>query len=158
MTVAPDARPTVLTVEDNALVAMLVEDILAEAGYRSIWLPDGLGPWAAASEPGAEAHGAAVLDLRLAHGLDGRDALRRLRERQSTMPAVVITGLDPLAPESDLRGLGGPTARLHKPFNPDELLERLADVIHGPAAAAPRRRASDTRERGSAREAVDAAA
>ena len=31
---ARDERPTVLVVEDEALIAALVSDILAEAGYR----------------------------------------------------------------------------------------------------------------------------
>jgi hypothetical protein len=62
------------------------------------------------------------------------------------MPAVVTTGFDPRAPEADLRGLGGPTVRLGKPFDGDALLERLAGVLGAPATpAAPRRRASDAR-------------
>ena len=141
---APDERPTVLVVEDEPLIASLVSDVLAEAGYRPVWTPDG-----AAAPPGsgggAAAVRAAVVDLRLADGLDGRDVLRRLRERCPSMPAVVTTGFDPRAPEADLRGLGGPTVRLPKPFDGDALLERLAGVLGGPAtsAAAPRRRASD---------------
>ena len=49
------------------------------------------------------------------------------------------------APEADLRGLGGPIARVGKPFDWEELLDRLAGVLGGPAAAqtGPRRRASD---------------
>ena len=54
------------------------------------------------------------------------------------------------APEADLRGLGGPIVRLGKPFDCDELLERLADLLGGgPAGPAapmpPRRRGSDAR-------------
>jgi DNA-binding response OmpR family regulator len=140
---ARDERPTVLVVEDEALIAALVSDILAEAGYRPVWMPD--GPAAPpGSGGGAAAARAAVVDLRLAYGLDGRDVLRRLRARHPGMPAVVTTGFDPQAPEADLRGLGGPTARLGKPFDPDALLERLAGVLGAPATrTAPRRRASD---------------
>ena len=61
------------------------------------------------------------------------------------MPAIVVTGYDPCAPEADLRGLGGPTVRLRKPFECDALLEHLAAVLDGSAErATPRRRASDT--------------
>jgi len=60
------------------------------------------------------------------------------------VPVVVVTGVDPRAPEADLRGLGGPTVRLQKPFDCHELVERLADMLNGTSAAAtPRRRASD---------------
>ena len=148
----PAHPPTVLVVEDEALIAMLVEDTLAGAGYRPLLASDGRP--AAPPRPGgataaAEAPRAAVVGLRLAAGLDGRKVVGRLRERNPSMPVVVVTGFDPQAPEADLRGLGGPIVRLGKPFDCDELLERLADLLGGgPAVGAPpprRRRASDAR-------------
>jgi len=111
---APDMRPTILVFEDEVLVAMLVEGLLAKAGYRAVWAPDGYG---ALPAPGAAVPRAAVVDLRLAQGLDGRDVLRGLRERHPGMPAIVVTGYDSCAPEADLRGLGGPTVRLRNPSN-----------------------------------------
>ena len=102
------------------------------------------------SATAAEAPRAAVVGLRLAAGLDGREVVGRLRERNPSMPVLVVTGFDPRAPEADLRGLGGPIVRLGKPFDCDELLGRLADLLGGgPAAPAapmpPRRRRSDAR-------------
>lgn len=136
------APPTVLVVDDEALVTMLVADTLTEAGYRVVCAPDGrtasphYGAWTLPN--------AAVVNLRLADGLDGRDVLRGLRKRQPNLPAVVITGYGPFAPEADLRGLGGPTARLGKPFDCEELLERLANLLARPAVRlAPSRRFSD---------------
>ena len=138
---APDVGPTVLVVEDDALVAMLVFDVLADAGYRPLWTPDGRAA-PAGSEPAATAR-AAVVDLRLADGLDGRDVLRRLRRECPSLPAVVVTGFHPEAPQADLRGLGGPTLRLCKPFDGDDFLGGLSAVLGARAAATPRRRASD---------------
>ena len=137
MTHALDAPPTVLVVEDEALVAMLVEDTLTRAGFAPAWTPDGLSGQA---DPAA-----AVVDLRLADGLDGRDVVRRLRARRPALPVVVVTGFAPDAPEADLRGLGGPTLRLRKPFDCDELAAGVAAVMAAPASrgAAPRRRRSD---------------
>ena len=139
-TAAPSAAPpppTVLVVEDEALAAMLVEDTLADAGYRPACTPDGLsGP----ADPAA-----AVVDLRLADGLDGRDVVRRLRARRPALPVVVVTGYLPDAPQADLRGLGGPTLRLCKPFNCDELAAGVAAMMAAPTTrpAMPRRRRSD---------------
>ena len=76
---APDGRPTVLVVDDETLVAMLVSDVLADAGYRPVWTPDGHAA-SACPEPASTAQ-AAVVDLRLADGPDGRDVLRHLRAR-----------------------------------------------------------------------------
>ena len=138
----PDPRPTVLVVEDDALVAMLVADTLAEAGYRPACTPDGR-TGAPAAGSGAEAR-AAVVDLRLADGLDGSRVVRDLRGRHPYLPVVVVTGFHPEAPQADLRGLGGPTLRLCKPFDCDDLAGGVAAVLVASAApATPRRRRSD---------------
>lgn len=142
MTDASNERPTVLVVEDEALVALLVEDTLSDAGYDPVLTPDGR-PAPRHSEHGTAAR-AAVVDLRLAEGLDGRQVVRRLRENHPALPVVVVTGFHPEAPEADLRGLGGPTVRLCKPFDCDDLLMHLAGALGGSTApATPRRRASD---------------
>jgi ActR/RegA family two-component response regulator len=74
----------------------------------------------------------------------GRPATPALRERRPDLPVVVVTGFHPEAPQADLRGLGGPTVRLCKPFDCDDLLAHLAGVLDGSAAlTTPRRRASD---------------
>jgi DNA-binding response OmpR family regulator len=143
-----DAPSTVLVVEDEALVAMLVADTLAAAGYRPAWSPDGrTGPASAERVRDATA---AVVDLRLSDGRDGRQVVRRLRERHPALPVVVVTGFHREAPQADLRGVGGPTLRLHKPVDCDDLVSGLSLVLDAPAesaeAKAPRRRASDVLE------------
>lgn len=144
MNEAKDPSPTVLVVEDEALVAMLLEDVLAEAGYRPVWTPDGRHAARSGAWPADEAPRAAVVDLGLAGGADGRDVIRRLRKEQPGMPAVVVTGYNPQAPQADLRGLGGPTVRLGKPVDSEALLENLARVLNlSPTPAAPQRRTSD---------------
>lgn len=145
---AADAPPTVLVVEDEALVAMLLEDTLTGAGYRPVSAPDGRAaqPCPERAAATATVPRAAVVDLRLVDGLDGREVVRRLRERHPAMPIVVVTGFDPRAPEADLRGLGGPTVRLRKPFDCDEVLAHLAGMLDGSATpVTARRRATDAR-------------
>jgi ActR/RegA family two-component response regulator len=84
------------------------------------------------------------VDLRLAHGEDGRQVIRRLSKRCPAMPVVVVTGFDPEAPEADLRGLGGPTLRLRKPFDCDHLASSVAAMLDAPPVPAnQRRRAAD---------------
>jgi len=146
MTDVPEPSRTVLIIEDEALVAMLLETVLAEAGYQPVWVPDGRR--AVLTGPGpiaAMAPSAVLVGLRLAESSDGRDLIRRLREEHPGIPTVVVTGYNPLAPQADLRGLGGPTVRLGKPIESDALLEQLARVLNRSASQpAPRRRASDT--------------
>lgn len=128
-----DPRPAVLIVESEAVIAMLLEDLLTEAGHRTLWAPDA-ARLAAAAGDGASLM-AAVVDLRLHDGTDGRDILRRLRRRWPALPVVVVTGFDARAPQAQMRGLGGPTARLSMPFEWEELTALLAGLLDRPAAS-----------------------
>lgn len=128
-------RPVVLVVEDEALVAMLIEDTLQDAGYDTI-LADS-GQTALALAKAAEHLAAVVTDIHLMHGGDGRSIIRELRKSRPMLPTVVVTGFDKSAPEADLRGLGGPTSRLVKPFQCDELIASLAGVIASTNGRAP---------------------
>lgn len=149
----PTGAAVVLVVEDEALVAMLVRDTLEGAGYAAVWSPDGrrLAPACPAS-PGRWPLpiGAAVVDLRLEAGPDGREVVRALRARSPALPVVVATGFAPEGPQADLRGLGGPTLRLQKPVDCDEMLAWLDGALRrfdppsgGSPPPHPRRRRSD---------------
>lgn len=128
-----DPRPAVLIVESEAVIAMLLEDLLAEAGHRTLWVPDAARAVAAAGD--GASFTAAVVDLRLHDGTDGRDILRQLRRRWPALPVVVVTGFDPRAPQAQMRGLGGPTARLSMPFEWEDLVALLEDLLGRPAAS-----------------------
>jgi len=89
---------------------------------------------------------AAVVDLRLRDGLDGRDVIRRLRARRPALPVVVVTGYAPDAPQANLRGLGGPTLRMAKPLNTLRLATWLSAALSAPVASVstPRRRRAES--------------
>ncbi len=109
----------ILVVEDEALVAMLVEDALADAGY------DVLGPATTVSEAlallGRERPDAVVLDLNLA-GESSTPVADTLAQRG--IPYVIATGYGASAlPPGHERA-----AVLAKPYDPTELaavLERI---------------------------------
>ena len=132
-TLAPS--PIVLIVESEAVLAMMIEDLLAAAGHRTVWAPDAARALAAAAEDSRNPLAAAVVDLRLHDGTDGREILRRLRHRRPMLPVVIVTGFDARAPEAELRGRGGPTARLSMPFEWEELAPLLAEVMNRPAGS-----------------------
>jgi DNA-binding response OmpR family regulator len=124
--------PAILIVESEALIAMMITDLLSEVGHRTLWAPDAAQAVAAAGGDGAPL-AAAVVGLRLNGGTDGRSVLRHLRCRRPGLPAIVVTGFDGRAPEAELRGLGGPTARLAMPFEWRRLTAILADILSRPA-------------------------
>ena len=130
----PDAAPElpgdcrILVVEDEAMVAMLVEDLLLEAG-ASVLGPVASLATALALLDRAEGCDAAVLDVNLRGEsvLPLADALAR-----RGVPFLFLTGY------GDAEGLGhhaGETV-LAKPFDPRELVVLLAGLLR-PATAAP---------------------
>ena len=82
---------TILVVEDNALNLKLVRDVLGHAGYRVIEAGDAERGIALARE---QVPDLILMDIQLP-GIDGVEALRRLRadDATTTIPVVALTAL-----------------------------------------------------------------
>lgn len=122
-----ETRPLALVVEDEILLTLMVEDLLAAEGFDTI---------AAATEADAITSAAAagrltvaVVNLRLGETLAGQRIICRLRQQTPELPVVVMTGFHGTAPQADLRGLGWPTIRLAKPGGYPQLAAAVWDVI-----------------------------
>ena len=114
----------VLVVEDEALVAMTIEDDLREAGAASVgWAADLPAALWWVAERGGEVD-AAVLDLNLG-GASALPVGRALGERR--IPFVVATGQGGEA----IPGLPGAPV-LAKPFAPEALVAALATLARRP--------------------------
>ncbi|MFC7475324.1 response regulator [Dankookia sp. GCM10030260] len=117
--------PVALVVDDEALLALEMEDRLTAAGFATrIACSD-----AAARAIPAEGLAVAVVNLRLNGELVGHGIIRSLRRLRPNLPIVVVTGYDSDAPQADLRGLGWPTVRLQKPQHGEQLVGAVRDVI-----------------------------
>jgi DNA-binding response OmpR family regulator len=117
--------PLVLIVEDETLIALAVAQELDDQGFRTCFA-------ATADEAAAAPVGelvAAVVNLRLGTELAGQRVIRHLRDHIPGLPIVVMTGYDRECPEADLRGLGPPTIRLHKPNHLHPLVPSVREVI-----------------------------
>jgi CheY-like chemotaxis protein len=121
-------RRVILVVEYDAMLALDLEQILAGAGHEVVLAADGLSALTKAADPAVRVL-AAVVNLTLFDGVTGREVVHRLRSQRPGLPVVVVTGYAPLAPQADLRGLGGPTVRLEQPIQPERLLQRLNDAM-----------------------------
>ena len=120
-------RPLALIVEDEALLALAVEDLLTEEGFDTLCaISEGQ---VLALIPAAGPLAVAVVDLRLGGDLAGQRIIRALRMQIPDLPVVVVTGFGHDAPEADLRGLGWPTVRLPKPAGYDALAVAVRDVV-----------------------------
>ena len=121
-------RSVILVIEDEAMLAMELEQVLTEVGYEVVVAADGPTALAHAADPALRMR-AVIADLCLPGGLSGHEILRHLRAARPGLPVVVVTGYALSAPQADLRGLGGPTTRLQKPVEMQRLLHQLHDAI-----------------------------
>ena len=114
----------VLVVEDDSVLAAALVRALTQAAYAVDLAGDGE---AAQTALAAAAYGLVVLDLALPN-VDGLAVLRRLRERRSTVPVLVLTARDTL--EERVEGLdAGADDYMTKPFDLPEFEARVRALI-----------------------------
>jgi DNA-binding response OmpR family regulator len=121
----------VLVIEDETMVAEVVQRYLIRDGYDVDIVSDGLKALAACEEFQPDL---LVLDIMLP-GLDGIEVCRRIRSRSDT-PIILLTAR---ADEADkLVGLGlGADDYVTKPFSPRELTARVKAVLRRAATIRP---------------------
>ncbi|MBX6323098.1 MAG: response regulator [Rhodospirillaceae bacterium] len=108
----------VMVVEDEFLIALLMERTLVGAGHGVI------GPARTGEEAvrlaRRERPDLALIDIRLEDGTDGVEAARTMWERFET-PSILVTAYA----QDARRAAGVAIGCLHKPFAPVELLEAV---------------------------------
>ena len=125
-TMKPDRSPLIaLLVEDEAMLALVMDDLLLAEGFETIRVATEESVKAQAGKDLA----VAVVDLSLAGDIAGQRIITFLRSHLPGLPVVVVTGYACDAEQADLRGLGGPTIRLHKPAHINQLAAAVWDVL-----------------------------
>ncbi|EYD74340.1 Two-component response regulator [Rubellimicrobium mesophilum DSM 19309] len=115
----------ILIVEDEALVALEIEGMLAMAGHEPVGQADDLPSALAAAE--SEKPDLALVDIQLAQGTSGLDVAAALKERG--VPVLFATGNCPTE-----RGRGLALGCLHKPISDRALaaaIETAGAVLRG---------------------------
>jgi len=125
----------ILIVEDEVMIARLMEIHLQRAGYSVLCCADGHQ----AMDLLTSCHFKLMVLDRMIPGLRGLDLLRRLRKKEAlqTLPVLMVTAL--AQTEERIRGLNeGADDYLPKPFEPDELVARVQALLrrsqHGQVA------------------------
>lgn len=115
----------ILIAEDEAYLNRILEKVLTKAGYAVDSCAD--GQEALDYLESTDAYDAAILDIMMPK-VDGLTVLRRIRERGSDLPVLLLTARD--AVESRVEGLDlGADDYLTKPFATQELLARLRALL-----------------------------
>ena len=117
---------TVLVVEDNALNLKLVRDVLGHAGYRVLEAGDAERGLTLARE---ERPDLILMDIQLP-GIDGVEALRRLRSDHSTssIPVVALTALA-MKEDRERFMTAGFDGYLEKPLSVPSLAGQVSELI-----------------------------
>lgn len=119
----PDGAPHVLVVDDDRRLRELLSRFLGERGYR---ISTAASAAEARAKSGSVVFDAMVLDVMMP-GETGFEFMRRVRT-ESAIPILMLTARSDSADR--VRGLEiGADDYLSKPFEPRELLLRLANII-----------------------------
>jgi CheY-like chemotaxis protein len=117
--------PTILIVEDEALIAANIEEVLAESGFHVA------GVASSATEALSLAHEhrpqLALVDIRLTGSVDGIELACRLRE-EFDVPSIFLSGLFDAA-ITDRARRAQPLGFLRKPFRPSQVFNAIERAL-----------------------------
>ncbi len=114
----------VLIVEDDPAIARFLERGLAAHGHRSVKVDNGQDAVIMAVDESVDF---VLLDIMLP-GMDGQEALRRIRARRPGLPVLMLTARDEV--RDKVRALdGGADDYLTKPFDLEELMARMRALV-----------------------------
>lgn len=119
---------TILVVEDEPLVRMLVVDVLEELGYRAIEVGD--GPQALKILQSDERIDLLITDVGLPNGMNGRQVADAARQHRPGLKVLFATGYA----ENAVLSHGHLDPGMHvitKPFVMEILAARVRDIIEG---------------------------
>jgi PAS domain S-box-containing protein len=124
--VASDAGETVLVVDDEPAVRVLIADVLADLGYQAIEARDGRAGLAILES--AARVDLLITDVGLPHGMNGRQLADAARVSRPDLKVLFVTGYA----ENAVIGNGHLAPGMHvltKPFNMDALATRIRELI-----------------------------
>ena len=123
----------ILVIDDDRSARMLLERVLVRAGHQATLVDN--------AEQGLAAIGSGTFDLLITDknlpGTDGLEVLRRAREKQPKMRAILVTGFPTAETKSHAEDLGV-FGYVAKPFGVHDILDICdAAIRSGPAGATP---------------------
>ena len=130
--VAPHDRSkpiSILIVEDEALVASYIEEVLGESGFHVAGIAaSGTEALSLAAESDPDL---ALVDIRLTGPIDGIELACQLREKFA-VPAIFLSGL--IDPETTERARAAhPLGFLPKPFRPSQVFNAIQRALDLPS-------------------------
>ena len=128
---SPDTgrRYRVLVVEDEALMRSIITDLMRGDGYEVVEAPSGEIAWQIFEQ---EKIDLAILDLNLSGGSSGLDVLKKMRDVDSEVMAIIVTAYASV--ESAVQALQqGAYDYITKPFANDHLKNQVRHALEAKA-------------------------
>jgi len=128
---SPDTgrRYRVLVVEDEALMRSIIMDLMRGEGYEVVEAPSGEAAWQIFEQ---EKIDLAILDLNLSGGSSGLDVLKKMRDVDSEVMAIIVTAYASV--ESAVQALQqGAYDYITKPFANDHLKNQVRHALEAKA-------------------------
>ncbi len=128
---SPDTgrRYRVLVVEDEALMRSIITDLMRGEGYEVVEAPSGEVAWQIFEH---EKIDLAILDLNLSGGSSGLDVLKKMRDVDSEVMAIIVTAYASV--ESAVQALQqGAYDYITKPFANDHLKNQVRHALEAKA-------------------------
>jgi DNA-binding response OmpR family regulator len=123
----PTAAPAILVVEDEPLIADLVQGALEDAGFAVTMTSDDADAMAQLEADSGRDFVGLVTDVNLGRERDGWDVARRARELSPAIAVVYCSG----ASAHDWTAKGVPNSViLPKPFAPAQLVVALSNLMN----------------------------
>lgn len=113
---------TVLIVDDEALIRMMLADFLAEEGYAIIEAGNALEAVIALETRKPDA---VITDIDMPGGINGLDLAQHIATCRQGLPVIVTSGGHLVGPEA----LPGDAKFIAKPYEPEHVLEVLNELI-----------------------------
>lgn len=131
--------PSILIVEDDITFSLMLKTWLGKKGFEVKTL-------SSVSEAKRQIENAAydliLSDLRLPDG-DGIDLLKWIKEKQSSLPLIMMTSYAEIQTAVQAIKLGA-TDYIAKPLNPEELLVKIREVVKAESTSHPVAKPSET--------------
>jgi len=124
------SKGTILLMDDEQIILDVTREVLTFLGYTVVFAKEGATAIALYKKEKAAGHpfDLVILDLSIPDGMNGREAIEKLREFDPQVKAIVSSGYtnDPIMQNYTSYGFSG---RLTKPYRINEIKKILEDLI-----------------------------
>ncbi|MCK4525584.1 MAG: response regulator [Candidatus Andersenbacteria bacterium] len=121
-----DNKKKILVIEDEATLQKALNDVLAQEGYDVLSALDGMSGLDLALKENPDL---ILLDIILPK-MDGFEVLKKLKEKESKIPVIILTNLSDINDIQKALDLGATTYLVKADFHLDDVLKKVKETLN----------------------------